>query len=500
MTTQADIGEMNKTLVDIHAFVQGKVDEQTGELRLQKEEVQRMAADILALQEAQAASRRLAILQGADGTAEEAMRVPVGHKYAGMDLIDLRIMDGIAQAQQRHGSSSPDAARWERDVQEARGLLMGQADAGLVSRYVRSGSDGVSKGFLSQRVYREVAFAPQINMDNAVLRALDSTTGGAGDELVPTLEARSLWMDVNLATLVQAAIPTIPMPSNPFTTPLQLGNTNWYPSGENVAATETTPTTARTPMTAYELVGFIAFSWSLEEDAIIALLPEIRSNIVRNAAEVLDDVILNADTTVANNINADGATISASTAGKAHWLLGYDGLLHLPIVDNTSQGNDHNADVSDDMFNEIRAKLGKYGARPSELLWVTDVNTFIRAQGISNFRTMDKLGPNATLLNGMLGQVEGIPVLVSEQMGLADTDGKVTSAGNSEDNGRLLIVNRTQWRQGFRRDFTIDTDRNISKRQTEIVLSFRHALIERTNARSSATHTAAQYNITNVGG
>ena len=98
----------------------------------------------------------------------------------------------------------------------------------------------------------------------------------------------------------------------------------------------------------------------------------------------------------------------------------------------------------------------------------------------------------------MLAQVEGIPVLVSEQMVLADVDGKVTDSGNVEDNGRLLIVNRTQWRQGFRRDFTIDTDRNISKRQTEIVLSFRHALIERTNARSTATHTALQFNITGV--
>ena len=65
------------------------------------------------------------------------------------------------------------------------------------------------------------------------------------------------------------------------------------------------------------------------------------------------------------------------------------------------------------MFNEVRAKLGKYGARPSELAWVMDVNTFIRAQGISQFRTMDKLGPNATLVTGMLGAVEGIPVIVS---------------------------------------------------------------------------------------
>ncbi len=208
--------------------------------------------------------------------------------------------------------------------------------------------------------------------------------------------------------------------------------------------------------------------------------------------------ILSLDTTTTNNINADGATISATDAGKAQWLLGYDGILHLPLLDNVGQANDHNAAVSDDMFNEVRAKLGKYGARPSQLVWVMDVNTFIRAQSISEFRTMDKLGPNATLLTGMLGAIEGIPVVVSEQMKLADTDGKVTDAGNATDTGRLLIFNRTQWTQGFRRELALDVDRDTQKRQTVVTVSIRHALTERSGTRSSATHTALQYNITGV--
>ena len=152
-------------------------------------------------------------------------------------------------------------------------------------------------------------------------------------------------------------------------------------------------------------------------------------------------------------------------------------------MDNTSQATNHNAAVTDDMFNEIRAKLGKYGARPSQLAWIMDVNTFIRSQSITNFRTMDKLGPNATLLTGMLGAIEGIPVIVSEQMKLADTDGKVTDAGNGTDTGRLMIVNRTQWAQGFRRELRIDVDRDTQKRQTVVTVSFRHALTGRSGSR-----------------
>ena len=80
--------------------------------------------------------------------------------------------------------------------------------------------------------------------------AMDSTTAGSGDELVATLEARELWMDVNLQTLVAPLIPTFPMPSNPFDIPRQLGDVNFYPGTENVATTSTALSTGKTTLTA----------------------------------------------------------------------------------------------------------------------------------------------------------------------------------------------------------------------------------------------------------
>ena len=47
----------------------------------------------------------------------------------------------------------------------------------------------------------------------------------------------------------------------------------------------------------------------------------------------------------------------------------------------------------------------------------------------------------------MLGAIEGIPVIVSEHLRLADVDGKVTDAGNDTNTGRVLLFNRTQWAQ-----------------------------------------------------
>ena len=308
-----------------------------------------------------------------------------------------------------------------------------------------------------------------------------------------------MWRDVHLATSVVSLFGSIMMPTDPFRIPYDFGDVSWYRGTSNLAVSSSTPGTGRQTLTSAELAAMIGWSYDLDEDAVIAVLPELRATLVRNAAEVLDDVVLNGDISDdATNINADGATVDslAGSAGLDHYLV-FDGLIHIPLVDNTNQGNDHGAAVSDDMLNEARAKLGKYGVRPSECAYVMDINTYIRSQSIENFRTIEKLGPNATLLTGQLGDIEGIPIIVSEQMLMADTDGKVTSGGNGTDTGRVLVVNRNMYRLGFKRELTIESERDIQKRQTVLVASMRVAFKGRMD-NDSDTAVALQYNITGV--
>ena len=489
-TTDADA--IKKGLAEINDFVRERFDPVSQEMGLLKEETSRLKSEIVELQQRERALRRETL---AAHVEERPSPVVPSGPYAGMNVLDLGLVRRFAHSQRREAFGPA----WVERAEEARQLMMEGVTPAVIQGSYESASRRLSDWYtVDQRPTGQFDLFSRSMLQALTRAAMDSTTAGSGDELVATLEARELWMDVNLQTLVAPLIPTFPMPSNPFDIPRQLGDVNFYPGTENISTTSTALGTGKVTLTAQELVGQVPYSFSLEEDAVIAMLPEIRAGLVRNVAEVLDDIILNADATTTNNINADGATISASDAGKGHWLIGYDGVIHLPLVDNTSQSNDHAAAVSDDMFNEIRAKLGKYGVRPSQLAWLMDVNTFIRAQSVSQFRTMDKLGPNATLLTGMLGAIEGIPVIVSEQMGLADTDGKVTDGGNVTDTGRLLIVNRTQWAQGFRREITVDVDRDTQKRQTVVTVSFRHALAERSGTRSTATHTAIQYDITGV--
>ncbi len=435
------IDEMQKEIVETQEFVRERLGPVTRELTLMREEQERLAGEVRSVLEHDRSTRRDALL---GRMSNDRVRVR-GGKLDGFDLVDLAVMRSLLAAQQaRPQDYDPRSLRaWEESV----------------------------------------------------ARAMDSTTAGSGDELVPQEEARQLWADVNLETAVASLFETVTMPSNPFDVPLQLGDVNWYPGTANTATTATDLKTAKQTLTAYELVGMVPWAYELDEDAVVAMMAEVRGTLIRNAAQVLDDVLLNADVSATGNINHDGEGLSASEAGKAHYLLGFDGLLHLPLIDNAAMRNNFNAKPSVDMCNQLRRMLGKYGVRPSELAFITDVGTYIAMQAVESFQTLDKLGPRATLLTGQLGAVEGVPVIVSEQLRLADSDGKVTSDGNVADTGRLLLVNRTQWRKGFKRELLIETERDVQKRQNVMVVSMRVAFAERSGDRANATHTALQYNV-----
>ena len=331
MTTTTDIEGIKKDLADINAFVRERFEPVSREVGLLREETERISKSVNSAMERERSVRRNAL----SGYAQDAglPTVPSG-AYAGMDILDLALVRRFAHSQRREGFGPA----WIERAEEAKRLLASSISPADIQASHSAAERRLERWFRvdSKDTGQFQGFSRQL-LGAMTRAAMDSTTAGSGDELVATLEARELWQDVNLQTLVAPIIPTFPMPSNPFEVPRQLGDVNFFPGTENTATTDTALATGRTTLTAFELVGQVPYSFTLEEDGVIAMLPEIRAGLVRNVAEVLDDIILNADRSATNNINADGATISAASTGKAHWLLGYDGILHLPLVDNADR-------------------------------------------------------------------------------------------------------------------------------------------------------------------
>ena len=329
-------------------------------------------------------------------------------------------------------------------------------------------------------------------------KAMTSTGGNAGDEWVPTFASADLWTDIHLATVVASQIPRVAMPTNPYTLPtLDDDVTFRLASTENTAVTASDLNTGAATLTAVKVMAEVDFSGELTEDSIIPIVPAIRANLVRRGAQTIDDLIVHGDTETGGtgNVNSDD-TAPASTS----FYLAFNGLRKFCLVTNTGQVKQFAGAFTTTLFLNTRALLGKYGARPSDLLMITGVSTTNSIQDVAAFQTLEKYGPQATILTGEVGRVFGIPVLLSEAIpGTAtdkvDDDGlyTTTSVSTNDTDGWFVLVNKNSWKQGFRRELQIESWRDIKKDQNVLTCSFRQALIP---SGIATTHTAVGYDIT----
>lgn len=397
-------------------------------------------------------------------------------------------------------------AESERERPVYRGALVGPPgfgapSLGVVERGRFRGQFVDDLVFAHQFLMRAYALQPEKvrppsgELAEIVKRALTSTGSGTGDEYVPTGMAAQLWKDAFLASRVAALFDRVAMPTDPWDWPLDWGDTTWRKGTQNTATTVTDPATAKATLTTTEQVTEINWSYTLDEDSVIAVLPSLRQSLARQAAEQMDAFVLNADATNAatGNINLD----DADPADDSYYLTdGQDGIRHLYIVDNTGQSADINTTLTDTLLRAGIGRLGKYGAMTDRLVMVTNAKTYVLSMlGLTNVVTVDKFGPAATVLAGELAKYGGISVIPSASMPLAEDDGKVSTTAVNNDEGQIALFHRDMWKVGFRRELLIEIDRNIQKRQFIMVVSFRIAVGAR-GTRSSAVHTAGIHGIT----
>lgn len=332
-------------------------------------------------------------------------------------------------------------------------------------------------------------------LKGTVEKALTATGAGTGDEYVPTQMAAALWDDFYLASRVASQFPQIAMPSDPFDIPLGWGSPTWRKGTQNTAPTVSDPATAKSTLTATENVCEINFSYNLDEDSVVAVMPTLREMLAREGAEQLDRFVMNADSTNAatGNINLD----DADPDDDSYYLsAGQDGLRHLVIVDNTAQSTDINTTLTDALVRAGIGRLGKYAADPGRLVMFTNPKTYALSMlGLTNVATVDKYGPNASILTGELMRYQGIPVVPTSSIYLAEDDGKLSNTGANNDEGTIIIAHRDMWRVGFRRNLLLEMFRDVQKRSIVLVASFRIAVAAQ-GTRSTATHTAGLHGIT----
>ncbi|PYS91499.1 MAG: phage major capsid protein [Acidobacteria bacterium] len=281
-------------------------------------------------------------------------------------------------------------------------------------------------------------------------KALDTATSGGASEWVPTDFSSTLYELVRLETKVWSLFDQIVMPTNPYKLPIQVGRINTFKHPEQTADTSQTAIpysdgndiSGNITLTAVGHAAYVLISKDLEEDAIVPMLPFLRSELVKALAEGREDCVLNGDTTATHE---DSDTTSATSRRKM-----WKGLRRL------SHDSSLTADLGNLSLTTIRggrALMGKYGLKPSDLVWIVSMTGFMQLVNLPELTTVDKYGTSATILNGELAKLDGSPVIVSEWIREDLNSSGVYQSGQTRTVAHL--INRKGFVTGVRREANI---------------------------------------------
>lgn len=294
-----------------------------------------------------------------------------------------------------------------------------------------------------------------------------STLSTYGDEFVPTSWRQEIWERSRLDNVILPLFEQVEMPTNPHVHPVEssdptvyyVGETNDEAqltiSGSGAALPDSQISTSNITLSAQKLATRIGISAELAEDGIAATIPHFRRQAIRTLEDAIDNTLVNGDTAASGNINLDGGTPAVTASYKA-----FNGLIKQGLVTDsaTSALNFSGAAPTLAKIRELRFKLAAGNTRVDRLAMIVHPEVEAVLLNMDEFVTMDKAGSRATNMTGQLGILDGMPVFVSAEIALADTDGKVTSGGNVADTGRIVIVHRDHFKVGFRRNITQTLD------------------------------------------
>lgn len=148
-----------------------------------------------------------------------------------------------------------------------------------------------------------------------------------------------------------------------------------------------------------------------EEDTILPLIDFLRRAATRRLSRSIDKAILRGTGALTGfTANPAGTSTYASVVKGIITManqVATDGLT-VRTADATTKASAAN-------IASARAKMGKYGLQLGDhLVYLTTIEGYNELVTTSDFRTVDKFGPNATYLTGSVGAVYGIPVVITE--------------------------------------------------------------------------------------
>lgn len=341
-----------------------------------------------------------------------------------------------------------------------------------IRRFQRTVSDMILFGFMVDKSAKKSPEAFQVARSHKrmkprweyVLRAMDVDTAAEGLEYVPTGLGAELHEKVRASGKVAPLFVSINLPTNPWVMPVEGADATAFLVAEPTADTATkvgasTPGSAKVTFDAEIFGGRVLFSRSLDADSAIAVLPFVRNKLVRAFVDAEEKAILDGDTA---GTHQDSDVTLATDAKKA-----WDGLRKKAIAQTNADAG--NVAVTLALFRSARRLMAKWGLNPADLVIICGVKVYYELTELAEVKTLDLFGPNAVILNGQLGALDGIPIVVSEH-GRENLNATGVFDGVTTNRSYLLMVNKGEWALGQRMALDIEVDDSIYRESFQRVV------------------------------
>ena len=266
----------------------------------------------------------------------------------------------------------------------------------------------------------EEQFTETVERVKAALAGVDAGTGAT---MLPTETADEIIEIVYERNFMRSIFPSIPMSTKTINVPSLTGSIAFHEqtlaeTEAGTAAAESRPSTGEVTMTLKTMIANVPIGNYLIAYGVEGLLNVIRDDIASRLAHNEQNLFLNGDTEAGNSYadNINGAyNASTNTSGvnasTNDYLLMFDGLRKLAGKSSTVGG----AFAASHLATAIK-ELGVYAENRSDLCLIVSRNLEVQLLGLSQLQTVDKYGPEATIVTGEVGKIYGIRVFATSVM------------------------------------------------------------------------------------
>lgn len=262
--------------------------------------------------------------------------------------------------------------------------------------------------------------------------------------------------EIKAALVVAPAIREITQPTPVYVLPVnpESALASWM-SNTSFGAAASAGTSQSSPfkevtLNAYKVATNQYVAFEQDEDSLVVLLPFLYENMTRSVARAIDSGFING---------------AGSGADPLKGLARYDATSTVNVT-TTSKLTVAN-------LASLRRELGVAGIVPSDLVYIVGPDGYFDLLDDTSFMTMDKVGPLASVVTGMIGMVGGSRVLVSDQM-----SAKTGSSASGTTNYAAIAVNVRNFLSGSMRGTRIDTQDLVETQRKVLVASRRVSLAQ----------------------